>query len=74
MLLVILAAVLLQLDYSREGKGSYEYYVSHPDEVGISNLVASVLADWRAYDTMGEVIVLFTAVLGVYVALGRRGR
>ena len=74
MLLVVLAALLLQLDYSREGNGSYAYYVSHPDEVGISNLVASVLADWRAYDTMGEAIVLFTAILGVYMALGRRDR
>lgn len=64
--------MLLQLDYSRGHQGSYEHYVSHPEEVGISNLVAAVLADWRAYDTLGEAIVLFTAVLGVYIALGRR--
>jgi len=72
-LLVVLASVLLQIDYSRSKEGSYEYYISHPEEVGISNLVASVLADWRAYDTLGEVVVLFTAILGVYVALRRRG-
>ncbi|MGC9307419.1 MAG: hydrogen gas-evolving membrane-bound hydrogenase subunit E [Thermoplasmatota archaeon] len=72
MLLVVLAALLLRLDYSRSEGGSYEHYVSHPEEVGISNLVAAVLADWRAYDTLGEVVVLFTAILGVYVALGRR--
>lgn len=72
MLLVVLASLLLHLDYSRSKGGSYEYYISHPEEVGISNLVAAVLADWRAYDTLGEVIVLFTAVLGVYMALGRR--
>ena len=72
MLLVVLASLLLRLDYSRGNEGSYEYYISHPEEVGISNLVAAVLADWRAYDTLGEVVVLFTAILGVYVALGRR--
>ncbi len=63
---------MLQLDYSRSEEGSYQHYTNHLGEVGISNLVAAVLADWRAYDTLGEVVVLFTAVLGVSVALGRR--
>ena len=28
-------------------------------------MVTSVLADYRAFDTLGEVVVVFTAVVGV---------
>lgn len=34
-------------------------------EVGIPNIVTSVLASYRAFDTLGEVGVIFTAGLGV---------
>jgi len=36
-----------------------------PRETGAANVVTSVVWDYRAYDTMGEVTVLFTAVCGV---------
>jgi multisubunit Na+/H+ antiporter MnhB subunit len=36
-----------------------------PRETGSANVVTSVVWDYRAYDTMGEVTVLFTAVCGV---------
>jgi len=68
-LICILASILLPLDYSRERSDSYDYYVSNWEDVGISNIVAAVLADWRAYDTLGETVVLFTAVYGVYIIL-----
>lgn len=32
---------------------------------GATNVVASVILDYRAYDTLGEATVLFTAVIGV---------
>jgi multisubunit Na+/H+ antiporter MnhB subunit len=32
---------------------------------GATNVVASVILDYRAYDTLGEATVLFTAVVGV---------
>lgn len=41
---------------------------------GATNLVASVILDFRAYDTLGEVTVLFTAVIGVFVVLRKIGR
>jgi len=34
-------------------------------EVGIPNVVTSVLASYRAFDTFGEVVVVFTAGIGV---------
>lgn len=40
------------------------------DEIGIPNAVASVLASYRGYDTLGEVTVVFTAALGVFLLLG----
>ncbi|WP_237061506.1 MULTISPECIES: DUF4040 domain-containing protein [Microbulbifer] len=43
-------------------------------EIGIPNIVTSVLASYRAYDTLGEVVVIFTAGLGVLsLLLGMRG-
>jgi multicomponent Na+:H+ antiporter subunit B len=40
-------------------------------EVGIPNIVTSVLASYRGYDTLGEVFVIFTAAVGVLLLLGR---
>jgi multicomponent Na+:H+ antiporter subunit B len=34
-------------------------------EIGIPNIVTSVLASYRGYDTLGETLVIFTAGLGV---------
>lgn len=50
------------------------YVQVSPTEVGIPNMVTSVLASYRGYDTMGEVIVIFTALVGVLSLLGIRGR
>lgn len=43
-------------------------------EIGIPNVVTSVLASYRGYDTLGEVVVIFTAGIGVLTLLGRRRR
>jgi multicomponent Na+:H+ antiporter subunit B len=42
-----------------------------PREIGIPNMVTSVLASYRGYDTLGEVTVIFTACVGVLLMLGR---
>jgi len=41
---------------------------------GASNIVSSVILDFRAYDTLGETTVLFTAVIGVLAVVRRIGR
>jgi multisubunit Na+/H+ antiporter MnhB subunit len=41
---------------------------------GATNLVSSVVLDFRAYDTLGEVTVLFTAVIGVVSVMRKIGR
>ena len=41
---------------------------------GAANLVSSVILDYRAYDTLGEATILFTAVIGVLTLVRRVGR
>jgi multicomponent Na+:H+ antiporter subunit B len=41
-----------------------------PQEIGIPNVVTSVLASYRGYDTLGETTVVFTAAIGVLVLVG----
>ena len=43
-------------------------------KTGAVNLVASVILDFRAYDTLGEATILFTAVIGVLAIVRRIGR
>ena len=38
-------------------------------EIGIPNVVTSVLASYRGYDTLGEVVVIFTAGMAVLLLL-----
>jgi multicomponent Na+:H+ antiporter subunit B len=46
------------------------YIQDSPTEIGIPNIVTSVLASYRGYDTMGELAVIFTAGIGVMLILG----
>ncbi len=42
-----------------------EHYVTRgAAETGAANLVSAIILDYRAYDTLGEITVLFTAILG----------
>ncbi len=50
------------------------YIDRSPAEIGIPNMVTSVLASYRGYDTLGEVAVIFTAGLGAVMLIGRRRR
>ncbi|MFH1760727.1 MAG: hydrogen gas-evolving membrane-bound hydrogenase subunit E [bacterium] len=43
-------------------------------KTGAVNLVSAVLLDFRAYDTLGEVTVLFAAIWGVVLVLRKKGR
>jgi multicomponent Na+:H+ antiporter subunit B len=43
-------------------------------ETSVPNVVTSVLASYRGFDTLGETTVIFTAGVGVLLLLGRAGR
>lgn len=47
-----------------------QYYLDKgAEQVGAANLVAAIVLDYRAYDTLGEVTILFTAILGTLTIL-----
>jgi len=45
------------------------YITESMQEIGVPNIVTSVLASYRAFDTLGEVVVIFTAGMGVLALL-----
>ena len=46
------------------------HYINNSmQEIGVPNIVTSVLASYRAFDTFGEVVVIFTAGIGVLALL-----
>jgi multisubunit Na+/H+ antiporter MnhB subunit len=47
-----------------------QYIIDHAQqETGNNNVVASVVFDYRGFDTLGEATILFTAVTGVLLLL-----
>ena len=51
-----------------------QYIEGSRSVIGVPNVVTSVLASYRGFDTLGEVTVIFTAGVGVLLLLGgRRG-
>lgn len=45
-----------------------------PQETGAVNTVAGMILDYRAFDTLGESFVLFTAMCAVTILLNRSGK
>ncbi len=49
------------------------HYIEHSvEDTGVANVVTTVLASYRGYDTLGEVTVIFTAGIGVMLLIGGR--
>ena len=53
---------------------SQTYIENGLQKTGAANLVASVILDFRAYDTLGEATVLFTSIIGATVILRKKSR
>lgn len=49
-----------------------DYLKRSVPETGVPNVVTSVLASYRGFDTLGEVIVVFTAGIAVLLLIGGR--
>jgi multicomponent Na+:H+ antiporter subunit B len=45
-----------------------------PQELGAPNVITGILLTYRAFDTLGEVAVLFMVAAGIGLVLGRRER
>jgi len=50
------------------------YLEDSEHEIGLPNVVTSVLASYRGYDTFGEATVVFTAAVGVMILLSAMRR
>ena len=61
--------MLFRSDNPVHNQVSERYLHNALEETGALNMVTSIVLDYRAYDTMFETIVLFTAALAVVVTL-----
>jgi multicomponent Na+:H+ antiporter subunit B len=50
------------------------YVFESMSEIDVPNFVTAVLASYRGFDTLGEVVVIFTAGIGVLLLIGGRRR
>jgi len=71
LLFFVLAYNILQMpsSFTIEAQ-SYNYAIWHyidntVKETGATNIIAAIIADYRAFDTLGETIVLFTSIVAV---------
>jgi multicomponent Na+:H+ antiporter subunit B len=49
------------------------YYIEQtPTDIDVPNIVTAVLASYRGFDTLGEVVVVFMAGVGVLALLGHK--
>jgi multicomponent Na+:H+ antiporter subunit A len=72
---LVMAVLLLGVASVGVDREITRYYELHgvPDAYG-RNLVNVILVDFRAFDTLGEIVVLSIAGLAVWALLARRGR
>ncbi|MFW5731018.1 MAG: hydrogen gas-evolving membrane-bound hydrogenase subunit E [Desulfonatronovibrionaceae bacterium] len=64
----------VQQEYNARGTevaGSYYIQNAYKD-AHTPNMVAVILADYRAFDTLGETIVVFAGAIGCFFILRRR--
>jgi multisubunit Na+/H+ antiporter MnhB subunit len=48
------------------------YYVDNLYLTGALNAVVAILLDFRAYDTLGEILVIFVTISGISMLIGRK--
>jgi multicomponent Na+:H+ antiporter subunit B len=66
LLSVLIVTVIDVNEFGEHSIGVGEHYVDEGlQEAGATNLVTNIVLDYRGYDTLGEVTVLFTATTGV---------
>ncbi len=77
LMLVVIAVIMisgLRLEHEDKSESSlHEYYLENYENAGSINLVETILLNYRAYDTFGEVMVLYIAITGILI-LGEEKR
>jgi len=71
----LVAAALLIHPFGYPPSQMDDYIIENTQhETGSNNAVTAVVFDYRGYDTLGEVTILFTAVTGVVMLFRRKKR
>lgn len=67
LLVSILVITVMNVNtFGEHSIGVGQHYLDNGlEEAGATNLVTNIVLDYRGYDTLGEVTVLFTATTGV---------
>lgn len=69
----VIAYVFKFIPFGLDKTGVSKFYLSSgSSDTGAANLVTSVVLGFRGFDTLGEVLVLFLASLGVGLVLGEK--
>jgi multicomponent Na+:H+ antiporter subunit B len=83
MLVILLAGVMVfdslpefgNAAFARAPDAASRTYIEQGlEKTGAANIVAAVILDFRAYDTLGEATVLFAAIIGATAILRNRSR
>ncbi|PIZ17164.1 hypothetical protein COY51_01015 [Candidatus Desantisbacteria bacterium CG_4_10_14_0_8_um_filter_39_17] len=62
----------INFEFGKPPPGVSEHYITQGvKETGAINLVTAVYLGYRAYDTLGEAVVLFASIAGVIYLLKR---
>ena len=73
LILISLSIILISLNLEHSNKKHTdisEFYRNNIEKTGSQSIIEGILLDYRAYDTFGEVMVLYIAIAGVLI-LGR---
>ena len=49
-----------------------EFYLRNLSMTGSINAVTAILLDFRVYDTLGEILVIFVTISGITMLIGRK--
>ena len=61
--------------FTRVSESASQTYIEEGlQNTGAANIISSVILDYRAYDTLGEATVLFTAIIGATVILRKKAK
>jgi len=48
------------------------FYIDNLSVTGALNAVVAILLDFRGYDTLGEILVIFVTISGISLLIGRK--
>ena len=60
------------LEYPSSSSNSSLYYLENLPLTGAINLISAILLDFRAYDTLGELLIIYVTIAGILLLIERK--